>query len=190
MATASGIFMALTKFAPALLRLAKGDKAAAVASKALAVAQAITGETAPNAIVAAIEKDPALALQFQQQMNHVLLAELDAENKQLETINATMRVESASKDRFVSRWRPTFGYIVSITWMMQMTAISYVIVAHPEQAAAAIGALAGLSVMWSVALSVLGVQVIKRSEDKQVAAGQIVGPGIIGAIASRIAGKK
>lgn len=188
--SAISIIMGLAKFAPALVRLAKGDKAAGVAAKALAVAQAITGATAPNAVLAAIEKDPALALKFQQQINQLVMAELDAENKQLETINATMRAEAASGDWYVSRWRPTFGYIVSLTWLAQMLAITYVIVARPEQSSTAIEAVAQLSMMWSVALSVLGVQVIKRSQDKQVAAGQTVGPGMLDALASRIAGKR
>lgn len=182
------IIMGLAQFVPALVRWAKGDKAGDMAEKAVAVAQTLTGESEPNAAIEAVKKDPALAVKFQEQMTQVVVAELDAENRQLESINATIRAEAASGDKYVSRWRPTFGYIVSFTWLAQMVALTWVTVRHPDKAAAVLTAAAGLSVMWSVALTVLGVQVVKRSQDKQVAAGQVPGVGIVGALAARIAG--
>lgn len=184
----SMVIGAALEVVPWLVRWAKGDKAGDMADRVAGVARNITGQADATAAMEAIKKDPQLTLQFQQQVNQIIVAELDAENRQLESINATMRAEATSGDKFVSRWRPTFGYIVSLTWLAQMAALTWVTVRHPEQAAVVLTAAAGLSVMWSVALAVLGVQVVKRSQDKQVAAGQPVGPGLLGALAQRIAG--
>jgi len=190
------IVMGLAQFVPALVRWAKGDKAGAVADKALAVAQAVTGQPDAPSAIDALKKDPALALQFQQQANQLVIAELDAENKQLESINVTMRTEATSGDKYVARWRPTYGYAVTFTWTLQMIVFSfilvYAVVAVPANATAIISAVVAMisafSVMWGVALSVLGVYVSKRSQDKQVSAGQTPPPGLLGAFASRIAG--
>jgi hypothetical protein len=93
-------------------------------------------------------------------------------------INATIRAEAAAGDAFTRRWRPTLGYVVALAWGAQMTAASYVVVAHPESAAAVLSALAALFPMWSVALGVLGVAVIKRSDDKRLAAGHAPAPAL------------
>lgn len=89
----------------------------------------------------------------------------------LAEVNATMRAEAASDDRYVKRWRPTFGYVVAFTWGVQMTALSVAVVMYPAEAPALINAMVALQFMWGVALSVLGISVVKRSHDKQVAAG-------------------
>ena len=191
------IIMSLAQLVPSLVRWAKGDKAGEIADKVLGVAQAVTGQSDAGAAIDAIKKDPQLALQFQQLANELVLAELDAENRQLESINSTMRAESASGDKFVSRWRPTYGYAVTFTWTVQMLAFSYLLVyaviARPTDAGqiinAVVAAISALSIMWGVALSVLGVYVSKRSQDKQIEAGQTPAPGLVGAMALRIAGK-
>lgn len=190
------IIMGLAQFVPTLVRWAKGDKAGAMADKALAVAQAVTGQSDANAALDALQKDPALALQFQQQANQLVIAELDAENKQIEAINTTMRTEAMSGDKYVARWRPTYGYAVTFTWTLQMIVFSfiliYAVVAAPDNATTIINAVVAMisafSMMWGVALSVLGVYVSKRSQDKQVSASQTPPPGLLGAVAQRIAG--
>ena len=78
--------------------------------------------------------------------------------------------ESASEDAYVRRMRPTFGYIMALTWLAQMGAIAWVIVADPVQANLIITAMTSLGTIWSVGLSVLGIYVYKRSEDKRVSA--------------------
>ncbi len=190
------IITTLAQFVPSLVRWVKGDKAGDMADKVLSVAQSVTGQTEANSAVELLKKDPALALQFQQQANQLVLAELDAENKQLESINATMRNEAASGDKYVARWRPTYGYAVTFTWTLQMLVFSFVliyaVVVAPDNATAIINSVVAMisafSIMWGVALSVLGVYVSKRSQDKQVSAGQMPPPGLLDAVASRIAG--
>jgi biotin transporter BioY len=64
--------------------------------------------------------------------------------------------------------RPTFGYIIAMTWAAQMFAIAYVIVFETNQAALVIEAVQSLGTIWAVGLSVLGIYVYKRSEEKKM----------------------
>lgn len=89
----------------------------------------------------------------------------------LSEINRTIRTEALADDIYVRRMRPTFGYIMAISWAAQMLAIAYIIVFRPADAGAVIAAMASLGTIWSVGLSVLGIYVYKRSQDKAVAAG-------------------
>lgn len=86
----------------------------------------------------------------------------------IQQINESLRVEVASNDPYVRRMRPTFGYIIAVTWAAQMLAIAYVIVFDTTQAAVVIEAVQSLGTIWAVGLSVLGIYVYKRSEEKKI----------------------
>lgn len=104
-------------------------------------------------------------------------------------VNQTIRTEAQSDDKFVRRWRPFFGYCLSISWCLMFIFIivvgSYAIIYDPAQAVTIITALGSLlsavSLMWSVALAVLGVYIKKRSDDKKTAA-NLQTPGLIESI--------
>ena len=87
-------------------------------------------------------------------------------------INKSLRAEIASKDKFVRRMRPTFGYLMAITWAAQMLGIAYVIVFDTVRAGIVLNAMSSLSAIWAVGLSVLGIYVYKRSEDKKLQSGE------------------
>jgi hypothetical protein len=182
------ILYGLSQFVPQLLRWAGKDNAADVADKAVHAVNVITGKASLDEGMDAIKAHPELLLQYQQIMNEVVIHQLDAETRQLEAINATMRAEYASDDNYTRRWRPTMGYAVTVTWALQMGALSWVIVTDPAQAALVINAMAQLTALWGVALAVLGVAVVKRSEDKQTAAG-FEPSGILGAIRNAVSKK-
>ncbi len=82
-------------------------------------------------------------------------------------INQSLRAEVASSDPYVRRMRPTFGYIMAVTWAAQMLAVAFTILDNPAQAGEVINAMASLSAIWTVGLSVLGIYVYKRSQEKQ-----------------------
>lgn len=86
----------------------------------------------------------------------------------LSEINQSLRAEIASQDQYVRRMRPTFGYLMAITWAAQMLGIAYVIIFDTIRAASVLESMASLSAIWAVGLSVLGVYVYKRSEDKKL----------------------
>ncbi len=83
-------------------------------------------------------------------------------------VNQSLRTEVASEDKYVRRMRPTFGYIMAITWAAQMLSVAYVILDKPEEAGTIMNGLADLSAIWTVGLSVLGIYVYKRSRDKEI----------------------
>lgn len=91
----------------------------------------------------------------------------DAQTAQLTQINESLRTESQSSDWYVRRMRPTFGYLMAITWAVQMLSLAWVIVNDPAQAGAVLQAMDSLSLIWTVGLSVLGIYVYKRSEEKR-----------------------
>lgn len=97
--------------------------------------------------------------------------ELQHHQSTLSEVNETLRGETASNDAYVRRMRPTFGYLMALTWAAQMLAIAYVIVFQTEKSAFVINAMGNLSVIWAMGLSVLGIYVYKRSEEKKNASG-------------------
>lgn len=101
------------------------------------------------------------------------MAELDSADFQtaLKEVNQTVRTDAASDDPYVRRMRPTFGYVMAVTWGAQMMALAYIILTEPAQAGAVVNAMASLGTIWSVGLGVLGIYVYKRSDDKRLAAG-------------------
>ncbi len=99
------------------------------------------------------------------------MAQMEIENYKnaLSEINASLRAEIASEDKYVRRMRPTFGYLMALTWAAQMLGIAYVIMFDTDKAGVVMAAMSNLSAIWTVGLSVLGIYVYKRSEDKKSA---------------------
>ena len=97
------------------------------------------------------------------------MAELRVQEYQaaLGAVNETMRAEIVSEDQYVRRMRPTFGYLMAITWAAQMFGLAYVIVFETDKAGEVLNAMSNLSAIWAVGLSVLGVYVYKRSQEKK-----------------------
>lgn len=109
--------------------------------------------------------------QMQEANRHVeALSTLKSEEyrEAFKQINESLRAEIASQDQYVRRMRPTFGYLMAITWAAQMLGIAYVIIFDTQRAASIVTAMASLSAIWAVGLSVLGIYVYKRSEDKKL----------------------
>ena len=86
---------------------------------------------------------------------------------QIAEINQSLRTEVASHDPYVRRMRPTFGYLMAITWAAQMLALAWVILDDPENASLVLEGFESLGVIWTIGLSVLGIYVYKRSEEKK-----------------------
>lgn len=92
----------------------------------------------------------------------------------LSEINQSLRAEIASQDKYVRRMRPTFGYIMALTWAAQMLGIAYIITFEPQRAGYILNAMGSLSAIWAVGLSVLGIYVYKRSEDKKLPPQEVI----------------
>ena len=90
------------------------------------------------------------------------------EADKIESINKSLRAEIESQDTYVRRMRPTFGYLMAITWTAQMLGVAYIIIFDTNNADLILRAMESLGTIWAVALSVLGLYVYKRSEDKRL----------------------
>jgi hypothetical protein len=101
-------------------------------------------------------------------MEEVLKIESEMNADIISEINQSIRAEIASEDKYVRHMRPTFGYLMAITWAAQMLAVAYVMIFETQNAGFLIEAVGALSPIWAVGLSVLGIYVYKRSEDKRI----------------------
>lgn len=90
------------------------------------------------------------------------------ESERLAEINTSLHAEILSNDKYMRRMRPTFGYLMALTWAAQMFAIAFIMVFETSKASLVIEAVEALSGIWAVGLSVLGVYMYKRSEDKKL----------------------
>ncbi len=100
--------------------------------------------------------------------------ELSRAQSELTEVNQSLRAEIASSDPYVRRMRPTFGYVMGITWGAQMLALAWVIVFETDKAGFVLQAVSNLSAIWAMGLSVLGIYVYKRSEEKKYQPGDAI----------------
>lgn len=189
--------LGLAKFAPTIAGWFGGDDAEEAAEQVVNVAKQVTGIDDPADAMTKIQNDPTLQIQFQQAMNPVIIARLDAETKQQTEINATMRAELNSDDKFKSYWRPALGWSVALSFAAMMFSIVFILVygvlEKPtviKDFVSALGALMGsLTMLWTMAFAVLGVNVNRRSDDKALAAGHPPKPKLLTSLASKWLGK-
>lgn len=163
------IALGLASIVPSIVKWIAGDDAGSVAQKVVDVAKTVAGKDDAQAAVDAIKADPKLALDFQQAWMAHELSMYQEETKRLDIVNQSMRAEIASNDPYTRRMRPTFGYILALSWGALMMAITYRVIFNPTGLDQMIDSVAKLAPMWEVALSVLGVYLYKRSSDKHVA---------------------
>lgn len=160
-------------FAPVLGGLLGGPAGASIG----AIVSATLGtKNNPADVMAAIAGNAENALKLkkleQEHKTELIKLTISADTKKLEEVNKTIRAEYEQEDKYVKRWRPTFGYAVCFTWVVTWLAIVFVVLFEPVTAPLVINALAATTTMWGVALSILGVNVWKRSQDKKVLLGQ------------------
>jgi len=136
----------------------------------------------PDSLSRAIQTNPQAAIKLKQieaehkteleriAMQRVANA-LAADTARLETVNKTMQVE-AGQGGLSAFWRPFWGILSAIAFFIQVSAISYLLVCKPEQAAIAISALSSLSVFWGVPLAILGISAYHRGVEKRIKAGE------------------
>lgn len=149
------IAIALAQFAPMIAGMLGGPKAADVATKVVGIAQAVTGQSTPDAALAAIQANPELAMQFQTRLvdSHVELANIaaDVEKAQIAAsvqnasdINKTMQAEGNSEHWQTYSWRPFIGFAVGFNTFASGLLVLIVFVPVMFGSAPAAAALANL----------------------------------------------
>lgn len=141
------IAMALAQFAPMIAGWLGGTKAEDVASKVVGIAQTVTGQSAPDAAVAALQADPNLSMQFQKAVldqqaqlaqiaADVTKAELAADTADTQAVNQTMQTEAKADHWPTYSWRPACGFAFALMAVMAgatvMGAYVGVMFAHVE----------------------------------------------------------
>jgi hypothetical protein len=188
------IAMGLAQAIPSIVGMFKGKDAEQQAEHVVNLAKQVSGIDDPQKAVDAVAADPDKLLAFKEKLLDHALKMREADNAQFEIVNTTMRAELASKDKYNSRWRATYGYLVAISWFITflglMIALIIIVAKDPEHIGQAVNAMgdmmASTAVLWSVALSVLGVTVSKRSRDKELVAGVTPSPGLFQAVISKL----
>lgn len=104
----------------------------------------------------------------QTHMQHMAEIELKHLSAVSAEVNQSLRTEVQSDDLYIRRMRPTFGYLMALTWTVQMLGVAYILIFRTSEAGVVIEAMESLSLIWGVALSVLGIYVYKRSADKRL----------------------
>lgn len=175
------------KYAPMAGTLLGGAPGAAIGSL---IASTLGVENTPEAVERELKNNPdAIAkLKMLEESNRhsFQMAVLDLQRVSLQEQATTQRAELKSNDKYVARWRPTFGYILAFSFLVINVAFAYVVmkvVQDPTSMAATVTALSGLlgpiSIIWGFAMSVLGINIHQRSKDKQTAAGIPQGDGLL-----------
>lgn len=101
------IAMALAQFAPMIAGWLGGSKAEEVAGKVVGIAQQVTGQSSPDATVAALAADPNLAFQFQKAVldQQAHLAEISADLTKAELAADVQHDQIDAADRDSARKR-------------------------------------------------------------------------------------
>lgn len=188
--------LAAAELAPGLIKWIAGENAGDVAGQVVDTVKSVAGMDDPEAAVAAIKASPELQLEFQRAASDLEIRLFESETERLKAVNRTIQEETKSSDRYVRRWRPTFGYAMCLAWVVQVVGsifgIIWSVIAETAEAGIIISAIgeanAATIPMWGIALTVIGVSVHKRSQDKVVASGQSLPAGILSTIAGKIGG--
>lgn len=93
------------------------------------------------------EIDPAAVAEANRHLERIAEVESAAYRTAITQINRTFRTELASDDPFVRRWRPTFGYAVAFTWVLQVAGLAWAVIATPQHAGEIIAAMTSLSLI-------------------------------------------
>lgn len=111
-------------FAPKLIGLISGPKAETVAQTVVNTAQAITGTSTPEDAGAAMQKDPALALKFQQSAD--ALAETII-HEQGNTMRAAINADKDNPQTTRPKIALLFAWVTAISVLLLLGAIAYAV---------------------------------------------------------------
>ena len=165
------------KYAPVVGTLVGGPAGSAVGAL---VATALGVENSPEAVEKEISKNPSKAQealkQLQERNKHQYeMMLLEMQKTAISEQARTARAEIKSESKYVMWWRPTFGYMLALSFFVWTSAFSYMLIklidnpAGMSETVSSVAQLMGsLSIIWGTALAVLGINVSSRSKDKQI----------------------
>ncbi|MCG7598394.1 holin family protein [Halomonas sp. McH1-25] len=162
---------AVATVAPALGTALGGPAGTAVGSL---LASALGVEATPEAVEAALKRDPASALKLRQVEADLERARMEATTERQRIVNQTMQAELSQEGWFKSGWRPALGWVFAASLgalagvMAYTVALNPTVVSDPDFT----GMLVWLFVTMGAAL---GINVRERSKDKATRLGIMPG---------------
>ena len=159
------------------------------------VAAALGVEETPDAVQKAINTDPewAAKLKMTEDNNRTSLESqlIQAETNRIQSVNETMQVESKSEHWAQWGWRPFWGFISGIAFLVLIVFVcilAYQAIAKGNPAGLTmvpqlIGAFAAL---FATPLAILGVASHHRGRQKRHAAGEGADPSVIANLISKL----
>ena len=142
------------------------------------IAAAFGVENNDDAIMLALQTDPQAAVKLAEieSSERIRLRQLtiEAETTKLAEVNKTYRSELRSGDKFVSRMRPMFGYIVIFSIASEMIMGLWIVFfggvsvgdVPPIGMADLVNMIEAFAIPQGIALSVLGIYIKQRSNEK------------------------
>ncbi len=100
-------------------------------------------------------------LEFAQKAQELAIEELKLSANELETVNATIREEIKSDNKFVSSWRPVCGYTVPL-----LIINNFILVPYFKAFGVDIVFIEVPPMVWSVLLAVTGISAFTRGWEK------------------------
>ena len=119
----------------------------------------VVGKVVDKYLPASMSEEDKAKMQLE--MEKLLIEEEKNLQAQMETVNATMRAEIASGNKFVSSWRPLCGYTVAL-----LIINNFVLVPYLKAFGLDIVFLEVPPMVWSVLLAVTGISALTRGWEK------------------------
>ena len=94
------------------------------------------------------------------------LKKLQIMSDNLKDVNITYRKEIASKDKYVRRMRPTFGYLLALILLVLTLTGTYSVVYDPSALSSFVQLVNAMTVPLTTAMAVLGIVVHGRTKEK------------------------
>lgn len=179
------VMQGLSALAPmALGLLKKKDTAAAAIEMLSATAQVITGESSDDKALEVLKNDPAKLQEYQNSVNAHAAEMYRQQTDRMEIVNETMRVESANKDWYVRRMRPTFGYALIYCFVLIFTTVTFTaVVIDIDKAIKLISAYAEMKWYFISGFSAMGIYINGRTKEKMGLSGSV---GVLGGLARKL----
>lgn len=151
------------------------------------ISAALGVDNDPVAVLSKLQSDPAALLKVkameQEHEREMMTLSLTAETKRLSDVNSTMRAELDHDGWFKSGWRPSLGYVFSLSLGGLAFALVSAVLSNP----AIVGdpEFSGTMIWLFVVMgSALGINVKQRSSDKAVKTG-VMPMGVIDKLLGR-----
>lgn len=149
-----------------------GEKAEKVAG----VVKSITG-TDDHEKAAEALKDPAKLIQLKEALYAYQVKMAEEDTKRIQAVNETMRAESNAKNWWASAWRPFWGAVSAITFLVcavGIMALAWKAISEKDHNAITMipNLVMQMTLLFGVPGAILGVASWHRGKEKRIAAGE------------------